>query len=105
MCERNRRELTCFRAVEDPPLIVIMSDHAFRTQVPESPHCYSLEFVFDAAADCTLSIWYLTEEITDQSNNTLRFETNYQVLFSKVALRLSFCTAPIMDEFKNHVLL
>lgn len=38
------------------------------------PHTYTLEFTFDAAADCTLSIWYLAEEKTDASNNTLRFE-------------------------------
>mmetsp|Transcript_10970 Transcript_10970/g.26391 ORF Transcript_10970/g.26391 Transcript_10970/m.26391 type:complete len:316 (+) Transcript_10970:129-1076(+) len=43
------------------------------------PHTYTLEFTFDAAADCTLSIWYLAEEKTDASNNTLRFEAQYQI--------------------------
>jgi hypothetical protein len=42
---------------------------------------YTLEFDFDAASDCTLSIWYLAEEIVDPaSNNTIKFETTYQVL-------------------------
>ena len=42
---------------------------------------YTFEFDFDAAADCTLSIWYLAEEIVDAaSNNTIKFDTSYQVL-------------------------
>jgi len=41
---------------------------------------YNLEFDFDAAADCTLSIWYLAEEIVDAaSNNTIKFETTCQI--------------------------
>ena len=44
---------------------------------------YNLEFDFDAAADCTISIWYLAEEIVDSaSNNTIKFETSYQAQFT-----------------------
>ncbi|KAJ1493346.1 hypothetical protein T484DRAFT_2017492 [Baffinella frigidus] len=48
-------------------------------KVPDNPHIYNLEFTFDAAAACTLSIWYLAEEKTDVSNNTLSFETQYPI--------------------------
>ena len=46
-------------------------------KVPNNPHLYTLEFTFDAAAACTLSVWYLAEEKTDVTNNTLCFETQY----------------------------
>ena len=48
-------------------------------QVPKSTHNYYLEFMFDAATDCTLSIWYLCDEIIGASNNTVRFETDYRI--------------------------
>jgi len=48
-------------------------------KVPKSTHNYSLEFMFDAATDCTLSIWYLCDEIIGESNNTVRFETDYRI--------------------------
>jgi len=48
-------------------------------KIPNS-QSYTLEFDFDAATDCTLSIWYLAEEILDTAtNNTIRFETTYQI--------------------------
>jgi E3 ubiquitin-protein ligase MGRN1 len=48
-------------------------------KVPNNPHLYTLEFTFDAAAACTLSVWYLAEEKTDVTNNTLCFETQYPI--------------------------
>mmetsp|Transcript_33339 Transcript_33339/g.48716 ORF Transcript_33339/g.48716 Transcript_33339/m.48716 type:complete len:322 (-) Transcript_33339:62-1027(-) len=45
----------------------------------EEPSKYRLDFIFDAATACTVSIWYLAEEKTDNSNNTLSFETQYQI--------------------------
>ena len=46
-------------------------------KVPDESDKYCLEFIFDAATECTVSIWYLAEEKTDTSNNTLSFETQY----------------------------
>ena len=46
-------------------------------KVPDETDKYCLEFIFDAATECTVSIWYLAEEKTDTSNNTLSFETHY----------------------------
>ena len=46
---------------------------------PEEPNKYRLDFIFDAATDCTVSIWYLADEITDNSNNTLSFESSYPI--------------------------
>ena len=40
---------------------------------------YVLDFVFDANAECTVSIWYLAEEFVDSSNNTLSFESKYPI--------------------------
>jgi len=45
----------------------------------EEPSKYRLDFIFDAATACTVSIWYLAEEKTDNSNNTLSFETQYHI--------------------------
>ncbi|EKX32919.1 hypothetical protein GUITHDRAFT_98480 [Guillardia theta CCMP2712] len=44
-----------------------------------SPNTYCLEFLFDAAADCTVSIWFLAEEQVDSANNTIKFETSYEI--------------------------
>ena len=48
-------------------------------KVPNEENKYCLDFIFDAAANCTVSIWYLAEEKTDTSNNTLAFEPNYPI--------------------------
>jgi len=47
--------------------------------VPDNPNTYCLEFVFDAAADCSMSIWYLAEEAIDPATNTANFESTYQI--------------------------
>ena len=49
------------------------------TKAPGDPNKYVLDFVFDANAECTVSIWYLAEENTDSSNNTLSFESKYPI--------------------------
>jgi hypothetical protein len=49
--------------------------------VPDNPNTYCLEFIFDAAADCSMSIWYLAEESIDPATNTANFESTYQVIF------------------------
>lgn len=40
---------------------------------------YMLDFIFDARSDCTISIWYLADERTDSSNNTLSFDSQYPI--------------------------
>jgi hypothetical protein len=45
----------------------------------DSKDTYLIEFDYDANVDGLLSIFYLAEEITDASNNTLKFETSYPV--------------------------
>jgi hypothetical protein len=46
-------------------------------KVPDETDKYCLEFIFDAATECTVSIWYLAEEKTDTSNNTLSFDSGF----------------------------
>lgn len=48
-------------------------------KAPGEADKYMLDFIFDAATDCTVSIWYLAEEKTDNSNNTLSFESQYPI--------------------------
>lgn len=73
--------LTCARQLTE----TIRNDVNLKKQTlrliksPEEPSKYRLDFMFDAAAECTVSIWYLAEEKTDASNNTLAFETQYPI--------------------------
>mmetsp|Transcript_12138 Transcript_12138/g.19147 ORF Transcript_12138/g.19147 Transcript_12138/m.19147 type:complete len:309 (-) Transcript_12138:50-976(-) len=38
---------------------------------------FQLEFTFDCEAACTLTIWYVAEEEVDDSDATIRFQSNY----------------------------
>jgi hypothetical protein len=60
--------------------VAIRKETLHLIKVPDSNDTYLLDFVFDANADGTLSIFYLAEEISDASNKTLKFETSYPVL-------------------------
>jgi hypothetical protein len=64
--------------------VAIRKETLHLIKVPDSKDTYLLDFVFDANADGTLSIFYLAEEISDASNKTLKFETSYPVVSSQL---------------------